>query len=36
VTGLTGCVTGLIGDVDDAGLTDAERAAGVDIAMITK
>jgi len=30
-SGITGNVSGLTGDIDDAELTDAERAAGVSI-----
>ena len=34
VSGLSGCVTGLSGDVDTCEITDADRAAGIEIASL--
>jgi hypothetical protein len=36
VSGLRGDVTGLRGDVNECGLTNADRAAGVDVATLIK
>ena len=36
VTGLRGDATGLRGDVDKCDITDSERAAGVDVALLTQ
>ena len=36
VFGLRGDVTGLCGDVDDCEITEAERAAGIDVKDLIK
>jgi hypothetical protein len=36
VSGLSGYVSGLRGDVNECGLTNADRAAGVDVATLIK